>query len=89
MLNQFKNSDKLNEQKIITNCILKGMTLKQIAQILDCSKSAASYKTRNLFKEHNAQDRFEFCINIFSKLIIKYKNEIEKLKNELSKYKTY
>ena len=89
MLNNFKKNDKTNEQKIITKCLLKGMTLKQIAIKLNCSKSAVSYKARVLFREYQAHDRFEFCINIFSRLIIKYKNEIEKLKQELMKFKTY
>lgn len=68
------------EQKIITACLIKGMTLKQIAQKLNCAKSSASYKTRQLFKEWNAVDRHEFVVNIFTKIISKYKNEIEKLK---------
>lgn len=81
------NPDKIYEQKIITRCILKGMTLKQIAACLNCAKSTASYKTRKLFIEHGASDRFEFCINIFTKLICEYKNKLQKLEDEIEKYK--
>ena len=79
--------DKLHEQKVITRCILKGMTLKQIAQELNCAKSTASYKTRNLYIQYSANDRFEFCINLFTKLVQEYKIKLEKLEKELEKYK--
>ena len=75
-----KDINLVYEQKIITTCLMKGMTLKQIAQKLNCAKSSASYKTRQLFKEWNAADRHEFIVNIFSKIILKYKKEIERLK---------
>ena len=79
--------DKIHEQKIITGCILKGMTLKQIAQKLNCAKSTASYKTRKLFYEYSANDRFEFCVNIFTKIILRYKNQLAKLEKELEQTK--
>ncbi len=77
----------IKEQKIITRCILKGMTLKQIAQELHCAKSSISYKTKKLFQDFNASDRHEFVINIFTKMITQYKNQIDKLQEEIEKYK--
>ena len=86
-----KNKNDVNvlyEQKIITKCILNGMSLKQISQKLHCAKSTASYKTRKLFENYDANDRHEFIINLFSKIITKYKNKIALLEDEL-KNKTY
>ena len=85
-----KNKKDINvayEQKIITTCILKGMTLKQIAAQLNYAKSTVSYKTKKLFEEYGAQDRFEFCVNIFTKLLTKYKDEIVKLQLEIDNLK--
>ena len=86
-MKKIKDVNEIYEQKIIAKCLLKGMNIKQIAQELHCAKSTASYKTRKLFKEYNASDRNEFCINIFSKIIIRYKNELNKLESEIQKYK--
>jgi len=82
-----KDINLLHEQKVITMCIMKGMTLKQIALKLDCAKSSASYKTRKLFKEWNAADRHEFVVNIFAKIIEKYKREIAKLREQINNTK--
>ncbi|MBR2069516.1 MAG: hypothetical protein IJ877_07130 [Candidatus Gastranaerophilales bacterium] len=82
-----KDINTIYEQKIITRCILKGMTLTQIAQELKCAKSTAGYKTKKLFEEYSSCDRYEFVINVFTKLITKYKNEIAKLQEELENYK--
>ncbi len=82
-----KNINVIREQKLITACLMKGMTQKQIAKKLNCANSSASYKTRQLFKEWNAHDRHEFIVNIFTNIILKYKKEIEKLKITINRSK--
>ncbi len=86
-MNSLTDPDKILEQKIITRCVLKGMPIKQIASRLNCSISTASYKTKQLFKHYKANDRHEFYVNVFTKLICEYKNKIEKLEQEIENLK--
>ena len=82
-----KDINEKHEQKLITKCILKGMTLKQIALELNYAKSTVSYKAKKLFKDFRANDRFEFCINVFAVIIKRYKDRITALEAEIEKYK--
>ena len=84
-----KDLTTLHEQRIIIKCILNGNTLKQIAQELKCAKSTASYKARKLFEEYSASDRYEFVVNIFTKIIAKYKTELLKLQMQIEQYKKH
>lgn len=82
-----KNIATLYEEKTILKCLLRGDNLKQIAKELNCAKSTASYKAKKMYEKYHASDRHEFVINLFSKLVAKYKNEIVKLNQEIENLK--
>lgn len=77
--------DVILEKKIITRCLLEGKNFKEIAAKLHCAKSTVSYKTRKLFNEFKAADRYEYVVNIFSEMIRKLKEKIIKLEVENEK----
>lgn len=65
----------------IAKCILKGMTISQIAKKMCCSHSAVSYQINILYSKYNSKSRNDFILRVFSEIIDNYKKQIEQ-KNE-------
>jgi len=73
-----------SEQKKLTKCIFAGLTIKQIAKQLGCSKSAVSYKMTKLFQIYNTNTRLDFVMAVFGEILNKTKKELKE-KDELIK----
>ena len=74
----------LNEKRIITGFILRGKGLKELSIKLSCSKTAAYYKMKKLFKEYHATNRIEFILSVFGEMLnnLKLKLNAEIIKNK-------
>ena len=80
-------SNKLEfEHKFVTKCILKGMTIPQIAKELDCSSSTVSNRIKKLFKQYNASCRSEFIMNVLAEIIKKDRKTLKEKEEELICY---
>ncbi len=85
-----KKTSKLTqtqEQKILTKCIFKGLTIAQIAHILNYSQSTISYRIKVLFKKYNVKGRVEFILRVFSDVIERYDKQIENFEKEVENLK--
>ncbi len=85
----------LNERKLIAKCIFRGLTIAQIAKVLNYSSSTVSNRMTELFRAYNAKTRNEFIIKAFGEIIenksmlLEEKNKkIERLSKEIERLKT-
>ena len=85
MKNSFKNKLEA-ENRFVTKCILKGMTIAQIAQRLDCSTSTVSNRIKKIFKKYNAKNRSEFTLNVLAEIIKKDRNLLQEKESELTRH---
>lgn len=70
---------KLEAQNgFVTKCILKGMTIVEIAEKLDCSTSTVSNRIKKIFKKYEAKNRSEFILNVLAEIIKKDRDTIQK-----------
>lgn len=78
--------DKLvEEHKLITKCIFRGLTIAQIAEKLNYSQSTVSNRMNSLFEKYSAKTRFEFILSVFGEVIGENKNQIYKRDLKISK----
>ena len=82
------------EYRIITFCILNGMSNIEISKRLNYSKSTVAYKINKMFSLFDAKNRIDFILKILEKKInekdMQLNNEIQKnnlLKSENKKLK--
>ena len=68
----------ITETKILTKAIFQGFTIENMANVLNCSKSSVSYKMAKLFKKYQAKNRIDFALKIFSEILDKTKEKLEK-----------
>ncbi len=78
---------KLEAQNgFVTKCILKGMTILEISQKLNCSTSTVSNRIKKIFKKYNAKNRSEFILNVLAEIIKKDRITLEKKEVELLRH---
>ena len=70
----------------IVKFIFKGLTVTQMANELNCSRSNVSYHIKTLYKKYRATSRSEFILSVFGKILDTHKTTILKLKAENEKY---
>ena len=67
---------KILETRLLTKSIFEGQSIFKMSKILNCSKSAVSYKMSKLFERYNVSTRIDFIIVVLGIVLDKTKQKL-------------